>query len=33
MTGPANAFNSGEGLRWLEPGETFTMRWGIVGAL
>ncbi|MDQ0029286.1 aldose 1-epimerase family protein [Arthrobacter bambusae] len=33
MTGPANAFNSGEGLRWLEPGETFTMQWGIVGAL
>jgi aldose 1-epimerase len=33
MTGPANAFNSGEGLRWLEPGGTFTMRWGIVGAL
>ena len=33
MTGPANAFNSGKGLRWLEPGETFTMRWGIVGAL
>ncbi|MEZ2389828.1 aldose 1-epimerase family protein [bacterium RCC_150] len=31
MTGPANAFNSGEGLRWLEPGESFTMRWGIVG--
>jgi aldose 1-epimerase len=33
MTGPANAFNSGEGLRWLGPGEAFTMRWGIVGAL
>ncbi|MEV8146894.1 aldose 1-epimerase family protein [Arthrobacter sp. NPDC080073] len=33
MTGPANAFNSGEGLRWLEPGGTFTMRWGIVSAL
>ncbi|MDQ0279175.1 aldose 1-epimerase [Arthrobacter silviterrae] len=29
MTGPANAFNSGNGLRWLEPGESFTMRWGI----
>ncbi|MCQ9163539.1 aldose 1-epimerase family protein [Arthrobacter sp. STN4] len=29
MTGPANAFNSGDGLRWLEPGESFTMRWGI----
>jgi aldose 1-epimerase len=33
MTGPANAFNSGDSLRWLEPGEIFTMRWGIVGAL
>ncbi|MEO6529839.1 MAG: aldose 1-epimerase family protein [Specibacter sp.] len=29
MTGPANAFNSGDGLRWLEPGESFTMNWGI----
>ncbi|MFD5277200.1 aldose 1-epimerase family protein [Pseudarthrobacter sp. NPDC058362] len=29
MTGPANAFNSGEGLRWLQPGESFTMEWGI----
>ncbi|RAN76446.1 aldose epimerase [Bacillus sp. SRB_336] len=29
MTGPANAFNSGDGLRWLDPGERFTMRWGI----
>jgi aldose 1-epimerase len=29
MTGPANAFNSGDGLRWLQPGETFTMSWGI----
>ncbi|WP_427016663.1 aldose 1-epimerase family protein [Pseudarthrobacter sp. P1] len=29
MTGPANAFNSGEGLRWLAPGEAATMRWGI----
>jgi aldose 1-epimerase len=29
MTGPANAFNSGEGLRWLAPGESFTMSWGI----
>jgi aldose 1-epimerase len=33
MTGPANAFNSGEGLRWLEPGASFTMRWGISAAL
>lgn len=29
MTGPANAFNSGEGLRWLDPGESFSARWGI----
>lgn len=29
MTGPANAFNSGEGLGWLEPEESFTMSWGI----
>ncbi|RJU01730.1 aldose epimerase [Arthrobacter frigidicola] len=29
MTAPANAFNSGHGLRWLEPGATFTARWGI----
>ncbi len=33
MTGPANAFNSGDGLRWLEPGEQFTMRWGISAEL
>ncbi|KRE65969.1 aldose epimerase [Arthrobacter sp. Soil761] len=29
MTGPANAFNSGDGLRWLAPGESFSMQWGI----
>ncbi|HEY1156083.1 MAG TPA: aldose 1-epimerase family protein [Arthrobacter sp.] len=29
MTGPANAFNSGDGLRWLPPGESFSMEWGI----
>ncbi len=29
MTGPSDAFNSGQGLGWLEPGEAFTMRWGI----
>lgn len=29
MTGPANAFNSGDGLRWLGPGESFSMEWGI----
>ena len=29
MTAPADAFNSGEGLRWLEPGETWELEWGI----
>ena len=29
MTGPANAFNSGDGLRWLEPGGSFAIEWGI----
>ncbi len=29
MTAPANAFNSGAGLRWLAPGESWTVRWGI----
>ncbi|WP_426998601.1 aldose 1-epimerase family protein [Pseudarthrobacter sp. N5] len=33
MTGPANAFNSGDGLRWLAPGESFTMMWGIDASL
>lgn len=33
MTGPANAFNSGDGLRWLPPGESFTMAWGIDAVL
>ncbi|MEC5181606.1 aldose 1-epimerase family protein [Arthrobacter sp. CG_A4] len=33
MTGPANAFNSGDGLRWLDPGERFTMTWGISASL
>ncbi|MEV7660388.1 aldose 1-epimerase family protein [Paenarthrobacter sp. NPDC089316] len=33
MTGPANAFNSGDGLRWLAPGEAFTMNWGIAASL
>lgn len=33
MTGPANAFNSGDGLRWLPAGEQFTMSWGISAAL
>lgn len=33
MTAPADAFNSGEGLRWLEPGASFSARWGILPAL
>lgn len=33
MTGPANAFNSGDGLRWLPSGESFTMTWGISASL
>jgi len=33
MTGPANAFNSGVGLRWLPPGESSTMTWGIDAVL
>jgi aldose 1-epimerase len=33
MTGPANAFNSGDGLRWLPAGESFTITWGISASL
>jgi aldose 1-epimerase len=29
MTAPANAFNSGRGLHWLEPGESWSVSWGI----
>lgn len=29
MTAPANAFNSGQSLRWLEPGEGWELHWGI----
>lgn len=29
MTCPADAFNSGTGLRWLEPGESFGASWGL----
>ncbi len=29
LTMPANAFNSGDGLTRLEPGQTLTARWGI----
>lgn len=33
QTGPANAFNSGEDLGWLAPGEETAMEWGIRAAL
>jgi aldose 1-epimerase len=29
MTAPADAFNSGHGLRWLDPGEEWSFSWGI----
>jgi aldose 1-epimerase len=29
MTAPADAFNSGRGLRWLDPGEQWELSWGI----
>ncbi|WP_350349270.1 aldose 1-epimerase family protein [Agromyces sp. G08B096] len=29
MTAPAEAFNSGRGLRWLDPGEEWRLSWGI----
>ena len=29
MTAPADAFNSGKGVRWLAPGEEWTARWGV----
>ncbi|MFT4219053.1 MAG: aldose 1-epimerase family protein [Microbacterium sp.] len=29
MTAPADAFNSGVGVRWLAPGETWSLEWGI----
>jgi len=29
MTAPPNAFNSGQGVRWLEPGESWSGSWGI----
>ncbi len=29
MTAPANALQTGESLRWLEPGETWLARWGV----
>ncbi|MGG5171956.1 aldose 1-epimerase family protein [Pseudarthrobacter sp. J1738] len=33
MTGPANAFNSGEGLNWVAAGAQFSMTWGIQAQL
>jgi aldose 1-epimerase len=33
MTAPANALNSGDGLRWLEPGATLAGSWGIAASL
>ncbi len=32
MTAPANALNTGRGLHWIEPGETWTATWGIRSA-
>jgi aldose 1-epimerase len=29
MSAPADALNSGQGLRWLQPGETWELSWGI----
>ncbi|MGR2753625.1 aldose 1-epimerase family protein [Agromyces arachidis] len=29
MTAPADAFNSGRGVRWLDPGEQWEVSWGI----
>ncbi|MGV8969886.1 MAG: aldose 1-epimerase family protein [Microbacteriaceae bacterium] len=29
MTAPPNAFNSGDGLRWLEPGADWSVSWGL----
>lgn len=29
MTAPADALNSGAGLRWLAPGESWTLEWGV----
>lgn len=33
MSAPANAFNSGDGLIWLEPGSSVTGNWGITSCL
>ena len=29
MTAPPDALNSGTGLIWLEPGESWTSSWGV----
>lgn len=29
MTAPADAFNSGRGLRWLEPDDSWSLKWGV----
>ncbi len=29
MTAPMNAFVTGEGVRWVEPGEEWTAWWGV----
>jgi aldose 1-epimerase len=29
MTAPPNAFNSGQSVKWVEPGQTWTVGWGI----
>jgi aldose 1-epimerase len=29
MTAPAEAFNSGKGVRWLDPGEQWEISWGV----
>ncbi|MFM9918927.1 aldose epimerase, partial [Lacisediminihabitans sp. H27-G8] len=29
MTAPPNAFNSGQGVKWLDPGESWSGSWGI----
>jgi aldose 1-epimerase len=33
QTGPANAFNSGQDLGWLDPGQETSLEWGIGAAL
>lgn len=33
QTAAVNAFNTGDGLRWLQPGEAWTVSWGVVPRL